>query len=173
MAVESTHALNICIIAYQSSLQQTLASQAVRIGGLYSLELGPEYAAAAQTLRHPARNWASDSTLAPATASVDVVMRAPWGITGMRNPISNYHFQRPAIEPKFGGGWATSPETFGYGSSPGMLGNATASNEKMITAAEDLANDVVCSPNETRQSNPRRVEGALHCAASVTQMCRG
>ncbi|KAG7286186.1 hypothetical protein NEMBOFW57_008492 [Staphylotrichum longicolle] len=70
----------------------------VRIAAEYPPDLQPEYVAAAQTLRQPYWDWASDPTLPPALYTVNVTVRAPCGILEIPNPLRGYEFKRPAYD---------------------------------------------------------------------------
>ena len=127
-------------------LQQVLVSHAVRIAAEYPPDLQPEYGAAAQTLRQPYWDWASDPTLPPAVDAVNVTVRAPCGVLEIANPMRSYRFQRPEVVSDFGGFLATYTQTIRCLGEGDALSNTTASNEGMISAAQDLTNDVVCHP---------------------------
>lgn len=100
--------------------------------------------AAAQTLRQPYWDWASDPTLPPAVYAVNVTVRAPCGILEIPNPLRGYQFKRPAVESSFGGFLATRTQTIRCLGDGDIISNITASNAGMISAAQDLTGDVVC-----------------------------
>jgi tyrosinase len=106
--------------------------------------------AAVQTLRHPYWDWAVDPTLPPAVSAVNVTVRAPCGVVEIPNPLSGYRFKRPSVESSFGGFLATRPQTIRCIGEGGTLSNITASNENLLSAAEDLTSDVVCLPSRNR-----------------------
>jgi hypothetical protein len=137
------------------SLQQVLVSHAVRIAAEYPPDLQPEYVAAAQSLRQPYWDWASDSTIPPAAYAVNVTVRAPCGVIEIPNPLCGYRFQQVPVESTFGGFLATYPQTIRCLGEGCMLSNITASNKAMTLAAEDLTSDVVCHPSRSR---PKRVD---------------
>jgi hypothetical protein len=75
------------------SLQQVLVSHAVRIAAEYPPDLQPEYVAAAQSLRQPYWDWASDSTIPPAAYAVNVTVSP---VRRDRNPQSLVRLSFPA-----------------------------------------------------------------------------
>lgn len=121
-----------------------MVSHAARIAAEYPLDLQPQYVAAAQTLRQPYWDWASDPTLPPAVYAVNVTVRAPCGILEIPNPLRGYQFKRPAVESSFGGFLATRTQTIRCLGDGDIISNITASNAGMISAAQDLTGDVVC-----------------------------
>lgn len=120
-----------------------MVSHAVRLAIQYPLDLQPSYVAAAQTLRHPYWDWASDPVLPPAIYSPNVTVRAPCGVVEIANPLYGYRFQRPAVESSFGGFLATRPHTIRCLGDGTTLSNITESNQRMISVAEDLTSQVV------------------------------
>ncbi len=123
-------------------------SHAVRIAGQYPPDLQPEYGAAAQALRQPYWDWASDPTLPPAVYAINVTVRAPCGILEIPNPLRSYRYQRPDVVSGFGGFLAAYPETVRCLGDGDVLSNITASNEAMLSVARDLTSDVVCAPHQ-------------------------
>ncbi|KAK4042387.1 hypothetical protein C8A01DRAFT_44636 [Parachaetomium inaequale] len=121
---------------------QVLVSHAVRIAAEYPPDLQPEYVAAAQTLRQPYWDWASDPTLPPAAYAVNVTVRSPCGVIEIANPLCGYRFQQVPVESSFGGFLATYPQTIRCLGEGCMLSNITASNKAMSLAAEDLTSDI-------------------------------
>ncbi|KAK4103225.1 Di-copper centre-containing protein [Parathielavia hyrcaniae] len=123
--------------ANSSSLQQVLVSHAVRIASQYPPDLQRQYVAAAQTLRQPYWDWTVDPTLPSAVYAVNVTVRAPRGVVEIPNPLSGYRFKRPSVELSFGGFLTTYPQT-NRCLAKNILDNIPASNENMLSTAEDL-----------------------------------
>jgi hypothetical protein len=127
----------------------------VRLAGEYPPDLQPEYVAAAQTLRQPYWDWASDPTLPPAVYAINATVRAPCGIVEITNPLRGYNFQRPSVESAFGGFLATRTQTVRCLGEGDMLSNITASNVGMASVADDLTSYVVCQPRSPIMSRDR------------------
>ncbi|KAB5542858.1 hypothetical protein GE09DRAFT_1289513 [Coniochaeta sp. 2T2.1] len=78
---------------------QELVNHAVRIAKLYTRN-GPTYQAAAQSLRQPYWDWASDRDLPIAATLPNLTINAYNGTATVSNPLRRYRFQRM---PNFGG----------------------------------------------------------------------
>ncbi|KAB5566591.1 hypothetical protein GE09DRAFT_740262 [Coniochaeta sp. 2T2.1] len=79
--------------------EQELVKHAVRIAKLYTRN-GPTYQAAAQSLRQPYWDWASDRNLPIAATLPNLTINAYNGTATVSNPLRRYRFQRM---PNFGG----------------------------------------------------------------------
>lgn len=121
--------------------QQTLVSHAVRIADEYPSRDAPAYKAAAQTLRQPYWDWASQANLPNAVTLVNITVNGPHGTVTVRNPLNSYRFQRPSVLSGFGGDLAQSLDTVRCGGPRGN--NGTRSNEMMEAVAKDLTSYVV------------------------------
>ncbi|KAK3381535.1 hypothetical protein B0H63DRAFT_207757 [Podospora didyma] len=128
---------------YVALFEQTLVSHAARIAQKYPVKVAPTYKAAAQTLRQPYWDWASDPELPPAATGVNVTVNGPNGVVTLRNPLYSYRFQRVDVEATFGGSLAAFPETWRCrASGEALANNSTASNEGLAHVAGDLMSDV-------------------------------
>ncbi|KAK0707522.1 hypothetical protein B0H67DRAFT_670703 [Lasiosphaeris hirsuta] len=128
--------------AYVVLFEQTLVSHALRIASQYPSSSSPAYQAAAQTLRQPYWDWASQPRLPTAAMVANVTVNGPGGMVTLRNPLYSYRFQRQSAESGFGGPLAELQETVRCPETQGLGHNVTASDEQMDSVAEDLINDV-------------------------------
>ncbi|KAK0709679.1 hypothetical protein B0T26DRAFT_805332 [Lasiosphaeria miniovina] len=121
---------------YVVLFEQTLVSHALGIAGQYPPNVAPTYLAAAQTLRQPFWDWASDPRLPDAVTTANTTVNGPRGKLTLRNPLYSYQFQRPAVEASFGGPLTRYPETIrciGQGGN-----NATESDQLLGSVAGGL-----------------------------------
>ncbi|KAK3350005.1 hypothetical protein B0T25DRAFT_611078 [Lasiosphaeria hispida] len=128
--------------AYVALFEQTLVSHALRIASQYPSSSSPAYQAAAQTLRQPYWDWASQPRLPTAAILANITVNGPSGVVTLRNPLYSYRFQQQSAESGFGGPLAELQETVRCLEIQGLGHNITASDEQMDSVAKDLINDV-------------------------------
>ncbi|KAK0743131.1 hypothetical protein B0T18DRAFT_327692 [Schizothecium vesticola] len=123
--------------AYVLLFEQTLVSHAVRIAKLYPSSRSPTYQAAAQVLRQPFWDWASQPALPVAVTIAHVTVTGPEGPVTIRNPLYNYGFRRKSDVKDLGFGQNTTLRC------PGTDGNnATESDRRMANVASHLKTQV-------------------------------
>ncbi|KAK1836674.1 hypothetical protein QBC39DRAFT_56270 [Podospora conica] len=126
--------------AYVLLFEQTLVSHAVRIAKLYPSNRSPTYQAAAQVLRQPFWDWASQPMLPVAVTLAHVTVTGPEGPVTIHNPLYNYRFQRKSDVKKLGFEQNITlrcPVT-----ETDNTNNATASDQKMVQIASSLKTQV-------------------------------
>jgi tyrosinase len=94
------------------SSQQILVTHAKTIANKYTGSNKAAYVSAANTLRIPYWDWASNSQI-PATVSTQTIsVNTPSGQKSLRNPLYKYNFQNfPFTYANFGGTIGTYPHT--------------------------------------------------------------
>lgn len=114
----------------------------MRIAKLYPSNRSPTYQAAAQVLRQPFWDWASQPTLPVAVTLAHVTVTGPEGPVTIDNPLYNYGFRRKSDVKDLGFGQNTTLRC------PGTDGNnATESDRRMVNVASHLKTQVVCTPS--------------------------
>lgn len=86
--------------------QQELVRHARRIAGTYPARYRESYRQAADQLRVPFWDWASDQTVPAATVAARVTVNTPSGqalrSTEIENPLATYRFPRNVLNGQFG-----------------------------------------------------------------------
>ncbi|KAK4219908.1 Di-copper centre-containing protein [Rhypophila decipiens] len=126
---------------YLALFEQVLVSHAVNISNQYPPNHAPAYKAAAQTLRLPFWDWATDPTVPSFTGDANITVNGPTGPTTIRNPLYSYRFQNP-VPSSWGGQLSTYQETSRCMGTDGSVNNMTKSNLSMMTVGFKLKTSV-------------------------------
>jgi len=127
-------------------MQQILVSHAANISAQYSPNVVPTYQSAAETLRIPYWDWASDPRVPDIVTNVTITVNGPTGRTTVPNPLYRYRFQQGSVEAGFPGALAKRDETIRCVGDAGLEDNVTASNSNMESAGSHLRTSVVRYP---------------------------
>lgn len=88
--------------ATTDSSQQTIHAQAQKIAARYTGSSAAAYKSAAETLRFPFWDWATDIQLPPVVTEPTITINTPTGPQTMHNPLYSYQFhQFPFTDPDF------------------------------------------------------------------------
>ncbi|PHH81033.1 hypothetical protein CDD80_4337 [Ophiocordyceps camponoti-rufipedis] len=89
--------------AYIVLFEQTLVQKARQIASAYPQEIRDQWLQAAETLRSPYWDWASDSNVPPATTWATVRVTGNQGLPiDIPNPLMPYRFPQDALNGKYG-----------------------------------------------------------------------
>ncbi|PQE08166.1 hypothetical protein CJF31_00008268 [Rutstroemia sp. NJR-2017a BVV2] len=125
--------------------QQVLASHAQEIAKTYPSTMYPTYQAAADQLRIPYWDWASDAEIPSVVSAQTVKITTPSGVQTVKNPLYQYNFQHVPLD----------PNTFPTGDYDGELAtyNFTVRFPDYVGSGDDIdaANTYLTSAGLTEQ----------------------
>ncbi|KJZ68902.1 hypothetical protein HIM_11709 [Hirsutella minnesotensis 3608] len=87
---------------YVLLFEQSLVNQARAIATRYPASTRARYMQAAETLRTPYWDWASDLSVPNSTALRTIPINTPRGRTSFKNPLAAYSYPREALDGAFG-----------------------------------------------------------------------
>ncbi|PHH78497.1 hypothetical protein CDD80_6765 [Ophiocordyceps camponoti-rufipedis] len=88
--------------AYTLMFEQIMVENAREIAKTYPNETRDDYIQAAEVLRQPYWDWASDSDVPPSLVPANLSINTPQGRMDVQNPLAGYKFPENALKGEFG-----------------------------------------------------------------------